>query len=132
MDHHATRLYPTSVDSPDVVPEIQQNRTLAAAALKRKDRRHVCVVLSDDLAWCRKSIRYRDDVLFIKSGDDYLAVHSICRGSIITGGSHGWWAAWLNGGHTVTSVDLLPMLRCYSKEDYVPPSFANVRRQLQF
>lgn len=92
---------------------------------RRSVARHVFVVCSDDLKWCRENVGDRDDVVFIEGGDKYvdLAILSMCRDSVITAGSYGWWSAWLANGHTVAYMGWTRDYTMYSKDDYIPPSW---------
>lgn len=68
------------------------------------------IVCSDDIEWCRKHIimpeifRKMFTVHFCHSDDSpllHLGILSSCNHSIITGGTFGWWGAFLAGGETV-------------------------------
>lgn len=70
------------------------------------------IVCSDDLAWCRRNIKTHlpdvsnDEfrVTFCSHGNEPiidLGILSACNHSIITGGTFGWWSAFLAGGETV-------------------------------
>ena len=64
--------------------------------------RVIFVVVSDDIPWCRENIR-EADVVFSHYTEAIIdiAILSLCNHSIITGGSFGWWGAWLAGGDVV-------------------------------
>jgi len=65
------------------------------------------VVLSDDLAWCRKHIHATDIVYSIGHSPVVdLAIASLCDHAIITVGTFGWWAAWFANGITITQKNL--------------------------
>ena len=65
------------------------------------------VVLSDDIAWCRKNINatniaYSSAHLPIVD----MAIASLCDHAITTLGTFGWWAAWFANGVTITQKNL--------------------------
>lgn len=75
-------------------------------------RSHVTfIICSDNIWWCRRNIvlpatvhRSKYDVRFCNKSDSaivHLGILSSCNHSIITGGTFGWWSAFLSGGHTV-------------------------------
>jgi galactoside 2-L-fucosyltransferase 1/2 len=70
------------------------------------------IVCSDDLDWCRynmtleipNELSNRYIVHFCEKEHSpivHLGILTACNHSIITGGSYGWWSAFLAGGHTV-------------------------------
>ena len=68
--------------------------------------RPVFVVVSDDIPWCRENIKGSDVIYspFMEPIID-MAILTSCDHSIITGGSFGWWGAWLAGGKVVYLKD---------------------------
>jgi len=61
------------------------------------------VILTDDIAWCRKHINASNIVY--SSGHSAIidmAIASLCDHAIITVGTYGWWAAWFANGVTIT------------------------------
>jgi galactoside 2-L-fucosyltransferase 1/2 len=70
------------------------------------------IVCSDDLDWCRynmtleipNELSNRYVVRFCNKGHPpvvHLGILTACNHSITTGGTYGWWSAFLTGGHTV-------------------------------
>lgn len=60
------------------------------------------VVCSDDMKWCKENIQ-GPDVTFSNFTQPIvdLGIMSLCHHMIITGGTFGWWGAWLSGGTVV-------------------------------
>ena len=91
------------------------------------------VFVSDDKKWCKQNI-ISDDVIFsdFKDGINDLAIMTLCDHNIITGGTFGWWGAWLAGGQVVylkdwpwpgSWLDEYGMI----KEDYFPSEWIGLR-----
>ncbi len=68
------------------------------------------IVCSDDVAWCRQNIvlpelfRNLFAVHFCNDNDSpmvHLGILAACNHSILTGGTFGWWSAFLAGGEAV-------------------------------
>ena len=88
----------------------------------------IFVVASDDPYWCETELKMDDVVFSTASRSEVdLALLSLCRHTIITVGSFGWWAAWLAGGETIYYKNWpLPNTELYKKvshEDYFPPKW---------
>ena len=76
-----------------------------------KLRNIVFVICSDEISWCKRSIippldKYNRtiEVHYCDASDApivHLGILAACNHSIITGGSFGWWSAFLAGGDTV-------------------------------
>ncbi|CAL1534426.1 unnamed protein product [Lymnaea stagnalis] len=66
----------------------------------------VFVVASDDLGWCESNLN-ASDVVILSQGSPglHLAILAGCDHSVISGGTYGWWAAWLANGTTVYYAD---------------------------
>lgn len=83
------------------------------------------LVVSDDLNWCRSSIK-GDDVRFVATGSagSDMALLSQCNHSVISTGSFGWWGAYLTGGEVVYYRNFPAnnswLLKQYNKTDYYP------------
>lgn len=74
---------------------------------RRRYRRPVFVVSSDDLAWCRQHLVAPDVVMLTEgssAGED-LALMASCNHTVMTHGTYGFWAAYLAGGNVVVPVD---------------------------
>ena len=71
----------------------------------------VFIVCSDDIPWCKQHIYLPSDINKKAVKIHYcdrsstpiidLGILSSCNHSIITGGTFGWWSAFLAGGQTV-------------------------------
>lgn len=74
---------------------------------RRKYSDAVFVVVSDDMAWCRRNIdTTHDDVHFAGEGNVNSPIHDFallanCNHSIISIGTYGYWTAFLARGDTV-------------------------------
>ncbi|CAF0949416.1 unnamed protein product [Adineta steineri] len=89
------------------------------------------IVTSDDKPYCKKLFRKQSNILLTPGaysvGDD-LVILSLCQHSIVTGGTFGWWAAYLAGGEVIH--DKIYPSGCSRCEYYYPPWFlidGNVR-----
>ncbi|ELU12036.1 hypothetical protein CAPTEDRAFT_94631 [Capitella teleta] len=74
----------------------------AMERFKKKDPNVFFVVASDDIKWARNHLT-GIDVKFsvgLSAAEDF-ALLANCDHIIISSGSFGWWAAWLNGGMTI-------------------------------
>nr|KAI8732622.1 galactoside 2-alpha-L-fucosyltransferase 1-like [Biomphalaria glabrata] len=86
------------------------------------------LVASDDLPWCRDNIKDAS-VKFLPNmtAEIHLAVLSRCDHVIITGGSFGWWIAWLANGITIYYKGFVkiysPLEEGFSARDYYPPGW---------
>jgi galactoside 2-L-fucosyltransferase 1/2 len=89
------------------------------------------IVTSDDKPYCKNLFRNQLNIFvtsqFFSRGDDIVTL-SLCEHSIITGGTFGWWAAYLTNGQVVH--DKVYPSGCERREYYYPPWFlidGNVR-----
>ena len=82
------------------------------------------VVASDDKSYCQSLFRDRSNVFVaprsFSPGDDMAAL-TLCKHSIITGGSFGWWAGFLANGEVLHDREYPS--GCASREQYYPPWF---------
>ena len=82
------------------------------------------IVGSDDKPYCANFFRNQSNVFLLpssfSSGDDMIAL-SACEHSIITGGTFGWWAAFLANGQVYH--DTVYPSGCQRREYYYPPWF---------
>ena len=62
----------------------------------------IFVVVSDSLLWCKENI-VADDVIYSNFTDPIkdLALMSMCDHMIVSGGTYGFWGAWLAGGKVI-------------------------------
>ena len=95
---------------------------------EKKKKEIVFIIATQDLTWTKEHvIPLRNNILmspFTSPFDDMCLLAS-CNDSIITGGSFGWWSAYLAGGSVVYDTTF-PRLdsrigRKFKKEDYYPP-----------
>jgi len=61
----------------------------------------LCVVLSDDIAWCKQNLKLGKNIVFVEPQKDRkdfedLMVMSACDHNIVANSSFSWWGAWLN------------------------------------
>ena len=89
------------------------------------------LISSDDKAYCKNISRNHTNIFFtpqvFSDGDDLITL-SLCEHSIITGGTFGWWAAYLANGEVIH--DRVYPAGCERREHYYPPWFlidGNVR-----
>jgi galactoside 2-L-fucosyltransferase 1/2 len=92
---------------------------------KRYSNAHF-IVASDDRSYCKNLFRNRPNIFFTPTsfsvGDDFITL-SLCQHSIITGGTFGWWSAYLANGEVVH--DTAYSTGCEKDEHYYPPWFRN-------
>ena len=53
-------------------------------------------ILSDDIAWCREHIKYKNCTFIEEDDITSINVMSLCNNNIIANSSFSWWGAWLN------------------------------------
>ncbi|CAL1547524.1 unnamed protein product [Lymnaea stagnalis] len=86
------------------------------------------VVVSDDLEWCHENLN-STDVQILEPGSAVLhfGVLASCDHVIISGGTYGWWAAWLANGITIYYdrffINGTDLMRGVSLQDYYPPEW---------
>ena len=77
----------------------------ALALCRRRYRRPVFVVCSDDLAWVRRRLRGPDVVIAGSTGDDSagrdMALMAQCNHTVVTHGTFGYMSAYLAQGDVV-------------------------------
>ena len=82
------------------------------------------IVASDDKSYCHSLFRGRSNVFVTPksfAGGDDMAALTLCEHSIITGGTFGWWAAFLANGEVMHDREYPS--GCASREHYYPPWF---------
>ena len=96
------------------------------------DRSFVIIICTNDMPWAETNIPADyggHAVVFspFSSPADDLCLLSHCNGSVITGGSYGWWAAYLAAGPVVYDQQYptkgSKLASGYNLEDYYPPSW---------
>ena len=92
------------------------------------------LVATDDKPYCQKLFHNQPNVSItpdsFSPGDDLIAL-SFCQHSIVTGGTFGWWAAYLAHGRVMH--DVVYPSGCERREYYYPPWFlidGNVRAHI--
>ena len=92
------------------------------------------LIASDDKSHCRKLFRNRANVSvtprLFSLGDDLITL-SLCQHSIVTGGTFGWWGAYLAHGRVLH--DTVYPFQCERREHYYPPWYmidGNVRAHI--
>lgn len=100
---------------------------------QRDDNRLVFVVATDDFEWTQATMsgfRLLDGgaiAYTMGTAEEDMAILSSCHHAVITGGTFGWWAAWLTGGEVVYYRDfVLPQSDLwlgYRAGDYYPPDW---------
>jgi len=82
------------------------------------------IVASDDKSYCRNLFKNRSNIFLtpisFSVGDDLITL-SLCEHSITTGGTFGWWAAFLANGQILH--DKIYVSGCEKREHYYPPWF---------
>lgn len=82
------------------------------------------IIASDDKSYCRNLFKNRPNIFITPDtfsiGDDLITL-SLCEHSIITGGTFGWWAAFLANGQVMH--DKVYPSGCEKREHYYPPWF---------
>ncbi|KAH9513710.1 Galactoside 2-alpha-L-fucosyltransferase 1 [Bulinus truncatus] len=86
------------------------------------------LVASDDVDWCKNNLNDRSvRILPRGSGNEHFAIVSSCDHVILTGGTYGWWSAWLANGITVYFKDFVadnkPLHSGFNDGDYYPPGW---------
>ena len=73
---------------------------------RREFKNVIFVVVSDSMMWCRENI-VAIDVIYSHFTDPVtdLALMSMCDHMIISGGTFGFWGAWLAGGKVIYPKD---------------------------
>ncbi|KAL3877170.1 hypothetical protein ACJMK2_034917 [Sinanodonta woodiana] len=95
-----------------------------------KYKNPVFVVCGDDGTWARNAVPSNYDAVFLKKSstpDIDMAILSMCDHIIISLGSYGWWAAYLNRGEVVYYKNWIiagsDLDEGYKHEDYFPPEW---------
>ncbi|XP_055871046.1 galactoside alpha-(1,2)-fucosyltransferase 2-like [Biomphalaria glabrata] len=89
------------------------------------------LVASDDMTWCKNNLN-DSSVKMLSEGNagNHFAILSSCDHVILTGGTFGWWVAWLANGITIYYKDFIrkntPLQSGFSDRDYYPPGWIGV------
>ncbi|XP_059146492.1 galactoside alpha-(1,2)-fucosyltransferase 2-like [Physella acuta] len=86
------------------------------------------LVATDDMEWCRKNLNDSDvKLLEPDSAENHMSILSRSDHVIISGGTFGWWAAWLAKGFTIYFKGFpIPNSRLshdLNRKDFYPPSW---------
>lgn len=97
----------------------------AVKQMQAKDENVKFFIFSDDLDWCKKSLAFIPDPIFVDgkseglSAQEELILMSRCRHNIIANSSFSWWAAWLN---THADKTVIAPAQWFSKDQKQPDS----------
>ena len=97
----------------------------------RKYTRLVFIVCSDEIQWAKNNIKGSSVVYspFTEAHHD-LRLLAFCHHSIISGGSFGWWGAWLADGTTVYPENFptpgSSLASQFRRDDYFLPQWTSV------
>ena len=82
------------------------------------------IVASDDKRYCSQLFSDQPNIFVtprsFSFGDDMVAL-SLCQHSIVTGGTFGWWSAFLANGRVMHDVEYVS--ECPTRQQYYPPWF---------
>ena len=82
------------------------------------------IVASDDKPYCNHLFSNQSNIFVTPGsfsfGDDMVAL-SLCQHSIVTGGTFGWWTAFLANGRVMHDVEYI--CGCSTRQHYYPPWF---------
>ncbi|XP_059151068.1 galactoside 2-alpha-L-fucosyltransferase SEC1-like [Physella acuta] len=86
------------------------------------------IVASDDLEWCRVNLNHTDvKLLEPDSPENHMSILSSSDHVIITGGSFGWWSAWLARGLKIYFKGFpnpgTKLAKEFNLRDYYPPGW---------
>lgn len=73
----------------------------AMELIESKINKPVYFILSDDIDWCKESIKTHHELYFIDHNNENeahedLRLMSLCQHNVIANSSFSWWGAWLN------------------------------------
>ena len=115
---------------------IVSNITYIENAIKyyeRQKKETMFVVATNDPTWTKTHVLPLRENVYLSpftSPVDDLCLLASCNDSIITGGSYGWWSAYMAGGSVVYD-NTFPRLdssigRRFTKDDYYPPQWVGL------
>ena len=86
------------------------------------------LVASDDLTWCRDNLNFTNvQILEDASPGLHFGILASCDHVILSGGTYGWWAAWLANGTTIYYDRYFSkgtsLMRGVNLQDYYPPGW---------
>ena len=70
----------------------------AKKALNYFEKDTTCIVFSDDIAWCKKNLNFRDNIFFVEGKTEIFDFYfmTLLDDIIISNSTFSWWAAYLN------------------------------------
>ena len=92
------------------------------------------IVGSDDKSYCdklfvkEKSLKRVFILPYYFSASDDLIALSLCHHSIVTGGTYGFWTAYLAGGEVIHDIKYQAVC---ARADYYPPWFVLVGQTIE-
>ena len=100
---------------------------------EKQKKEIIFITATNDLIWTKEYVLPLRNNIFMSpftSPFDDMCLLASCNDSIITGGSFGWWSAYLAGGSVVYDTTF-PQLdsrigRKFKKEDYYPPHWVGL------
>lgn len=102
----------------------------AIELIKRKVKKPVFFIFSDDLDWVKKNLPLLENTIFVdinKGKNSYkdLFLMSKCKHNILANSSFSWWAAWLNSNSDkiIVCPDKWFNSRRLDSKDIVPESW---------
>jgi Glycosyl transferase family 11 len=93
----------------------------------------VFFVFSDDIQWCRDSLKLSDTAVYVDHNDfdkgyEDMRLMSQCRHNIIANSTFSWWAAWLNNNEN--KIILAPKKwftkKTYTTDDLIPARWIKI------
>ncbi|CAL1534420.1 unnamed protein product [Lymnaea stagnalis] len=93
-----------------------------------RDKNFTFLIASDDLTWCKENLKDPDvRIVTEESPLVHFAVLANCDHVVLSGGTYGWWAAWLSPGvkiyYSKFVVNGSWLEDGFSREDYYPPGW---------
>jgi galactoside 2-L-fucosyltransferase 1/2 len=119
----------------NVIPPVEYYKQAISLLKRIWPDEHVFVVLTDDPEWVKRQDIFKG-AHHLSSPDPAfdMAVISLCRHKILSIGTFGWWAAFLEDtGNNLTQSVIYPIPQMsapldegFSNEDYFPPHWISV------
>ena len=100
---------------------------------EKQNKESMFIIATRDLTWTKEHVLPLRNNIFIspfRSPFDDMCLLASCNDSIITGGTFGWWSAYLAGGSVVYDTTFPQpgsrIGRKFKKEDYYPPHWVGL------
>jgi hypothetical protein len=71
----------------------------AMSYLRTKIQNIVPLIFSDDIAWCKKNVKYNNAVFVerkVGTALDDMFLATQCKNIVLANSTFSWWCAWLN------------------------------------